>query len=104
MKVVVFGSGLGNQLFHYLFYVYLKAKEKNVWGVYCRKEHNGFEITKYFDVQIKMSSISSVIVSLLFFLFDKLHSRIASSFFIRNERKIWWRSFIHIGVWQEKNI
>lgn len=57
MKIVHFSSGLGNQVFFYLFSQYLKAKypNQNVYGYYNAKflkKHNGLELDKVFDVTL----------------------------------------------------
>jgi len=51
MKVVVFQGGLGNQLFQYAYYSYLYRKYKKITYIYVGNSHNGFELTKYFEVQ-----------------------------------------------------
>ena len=60
MKILIYTGGLGNQLFGYAFYLYLKKKysDESVWGIYDRRwlsEHNGFEINRYFDVSLPKS-------------------------------------------------
>lgn len=58
MKILYFGGGLGNQVFEYSFYLYLKdffPKEK-FYGIYDAsrfKEHaGGFELSKVFNVEL----------------------------------------------------
>ena len=58
MKIVVFRGGLGNQIFEYAFYDYLKRKTKddNVLAYYIKEKggaHNTFEISEYFNIDIK---------------------------------------------------
>lgn len=55
MKILIFGGGLGNQIFEYAFTLHVRKLYPNqkVFGVYSRarlKEHNGLEINKWFDV------------------------------------------------------
>ena len=57
MKIMAFGGGLGNQVFEYAVYLYIKNKypHEKIWGYYNKhsfKEHNGLEIDKYFDVSL----------------------------------------------------
>lgn len=64
MKIVHFSSGLGNQVFFYLFCQYLKNKysNQNVYGYYNAKflkKHNGLEIDKVFDVTLPAHNIVS---------------------------------------------
>ena len=55
MKFFVFGGGLGNQLFQYSYYRYLKKKypSERILGIYpdSLKAHNGIEIDKWFDIE-----------------------------------------------------
>ena len=53
MKIIVFQGGLGNQIFEYAYYSYLKNKYKNesFFAYYPKaalKRHNGFELSKRF--------------------------------------------------------
>lgn len=57
MKIVHFSSGLGNQVFFYLFSKYLENKYPNqrIYGYYNRRwlvKHNGLEIDRVFDVTL----------------------------------------------------
>lgn len=57
MKVLAFQGGLGNQIFCYAFYLYMKEKYPNhrIYGLYNKQklsEHYGLEIDKWFDVQL----------------------------------------------------
>ena len=54
MKIVIFKGGLGNQLFQYVFYTYLKNKGNKVRYLNKAKEsHNGLEVNKYFQTEMK---------------------------------------------------
>ena len=49
MKILVFTGGLGNQIFGYAFYCWIKDKfpQQNFYGIYNHKklsEHYGLEI------------------------------------------------------------
>lgn len=72
MKILVFGGGLGNQIFGYAFSLFLKAKFPNetVYGVYNKKklsEHHGLEINKWFNVKLPKSFwLASCLVYLLY--------------------------------------
>ena len=57
MKILVFGGGLGNQIFGYAFYCYLRDKfpKEKIYGIYDKKrlsEHYGLEIDKWFKVKL----------------------------------------------------
>ena len=57
MKILVFNYGLGNQLFQYARYEYMKKiLKQKIFYVYDYADHNGFEIYKYFNVEIKEPS------------------------------------------------
>lgn len=54
IHVVVFKGGLGNQLFEYSFYQKYLRDGKNVkFFFYGNNTHNGFELPKWFDVELK---------------------------------------------------
>lgn len=56
-KVVLFRGGLGNQIFQYGMYTWQKSiKHQNVCYYYSDYDHNGFELNKYFDVNLKKAS------------------------------------------------
>lgn len=57
MKIVHFSSGLGNQVFFYLFCKYIQDKypKERVYGYYNAKwlkKHNGLELNRVFDVSL----------------------------------------------------
>jgi len=53
MKVVIFKGGLGNQLFQYTMYCWLKERFLHVKALDFCVEHNGLELDKWFDVEIE---------------------------------------------------
>lgn len=69
MKIIHFNSGLGNQIFQYMFYLYIKNQTKeNVYGYYNKKwlkQHNGLEIHKVFDIILPNHNKISDIVAFL---------------------------------------
>lgn len=61
MKIISFSSGLGNQIFQYYFYLYLKSKYPNdtIWGYYDNqwlKSHDGLIIDKVFNINLPKSN------------------------------------------------
>ena len=52
MKIITFGGGLGNQMFQYAFYIFLKneikIKDKVIFYLTCYI-HNGFELERVFS-------------------------------------------------------
>ena len=60
MKILVFGGGLGNQIFGYAFTEYIRMRFPNqrVYGVYNKSylsEHYGLEINRWFNVDMPPS-------------------------------------------------
>ena len=69
MKIVNFRSGLGNQIFFYLYSRYLMVKypDQNVYGYYnCNnlKNHNGLEVQRVFDIKLPKQTFFSKTVAL----------------------------------------
>ncbi|MCY1132667.1 hypothetical protein OWT79_02885 [Bacteroides fragilis] len=67
MKIVTFQGGLGNQLFQYVFYLWLdmRCDKDNIYGYYPKKglrAHNGLEIEKVFEVKLPNSSLSTDLI------------------------------------------
>ncbi|GHS99487.1 alpha-1,2-fucosyltransferase [Bacteroidia bacterium] len=90
MRILLFGGGLGNQIFEYAFYLYLKEKFPNskIYGVYHKlwlKEHNGLEINKYFDVNLPSESFKTNLLSAILFLYKKIYPK--SKLLDLNQRK-----------------
>lgn len=70
MKIIEFHGGLGNQMFEYVYYKYLKNKyPKNKFYSYCPHRamsvHYGLEIDKWFDIELPPSSVLSDFIGFL---------------------------------------
>lgn len=68
MKIVSFSSGLGNQIFIYLFYKYLRGKYpyEQIFGYYNKKKlnkHNGLEVEKVFDILLPPRSFLTDVIA-----------------------------------------
>lgn len=68
MKIVKFSSGLGNQVFYYLFYLFLRKKypKESIYGYYLKKDlqnHNGLEVGKVFDIDLPKATFLSNFIS-----------------------------------------
>ena len=64
MKILNFSGGLGNQIFEYAFYLYIKDRfpSSAIYGNYAAsalKGHNGLEIDKWFDAHLPPSTFVS---------------------------------------------
>ena len=80
MKIITFWGGLGNQIFEYAYYKWLKEKFPNdkIYGYYPRiglAAHNGLEIDQKFDVKLPKSTIVSNIVGWILFNLGRLCRR-----------------------------
>jgi hypothetical protein len=90
MKIILFSGGLGNQIFGYAFYLYLKKQFPNekIFGIYNKlylHEHNGLEINKHFNVNLPPESFKANLLSVLLFLYKKIYP--TSKLLDLNQRK-----------------
>lgn len=109
IRIVEFRGGLGNQMFTYAFYKYLKKKYPNdvIYGYYPSRElwmHNGLEIHKRFYVDLPKSSwLTDKIGWVLFTLGRKFlvpyHIKLP---FIANDENPIEDAFLYEGYWQNK--
>lgn len=103
MKIIHFNSGLGNQIFQYMFYLYIKNQTKeNVYGYYNKKwlkQHNGLEIHKVFDIILPNHNKISDIVAFLCRTINKIipQNRIYST-----DKNLNLKSIYFTGYWQDK--
>lgn len=103
MRVVIFQGGLGNQLFQYVYYVYLKRKKGGrLYSYYRRQGHHGFEIQKYFDVKIRTSLFLSFLVRVLERFRFLYHSDFVLRFYVSETKGKSKCAFIHDDFWQDK--
>lgn len=78
MKIVNFQGGLGNQMFIYTFYLYLRKRFPNerIYGSYWSKslrEHTKFMLGKIFDISLPPHNVITDCVSGAASLMEKLH-------------------------------
>lgn len=83
MKILVFSGGLGNQLFGYAFYCWLKVRfpKQTFYGIYNHKklsEHYGLEINKWFNVELPKANIIATLLTGLFYIIKQFHPQIKS--------------------------
>jgi len=107
MRIIEFRGGLGNQLFEYAHYLYLKKKypQERFFGYYPSRElwqHNGLEIQKRFRVDLPIASkwidlISWVLFSLnrKFFSPKKIKCPWLANDFFPDEN-----AFLQEGYWE----
>lgn len=103
MKIIHFNSGLGNQIFQYMFYLYIKNQTKeNVYGYYNKKwlqQHNGLEIHKVFDIILpKHNKISDIVA----FLCRTINKIIPQNRIYSTDKNLNLKSIYFTGYWQDK--
>ena len=100
MKIVTIKGGLGNQIFQYLFYLQLKSKNKKVKIYLDSKElknHNGWELNKWFNIEKTNQSCWLYYYVFLLRLMNKL--KIIPKI---NERNYTKKGLLYDGYWQDK--
>lgn len=110
MKIFEFHGGLGNQIFEYIYLQYLKRKfPKEVFYSYFFDKkhwlHNGFELDKWFQVEIPPTSMKTDLLAYFCYQFSrvfryfpiKLPFSFSSDDFKLNESKMF-----HQGWYQDK--
>lgn len=68
MKIIHFNSGLGNQIFQYMFYLYQKDRTRHIYGYYnpkWLKQHNGLEVNKVLAGELPKATVFSNFVALI---------------------------------------
>ena len=110
MKIIMFQGGLGNQLFEYVYYLYLRKKfpKEKIYGFYYGrwlKAHNGLEIEKWFDVSLPPTNCFIHIISFILYYSVRVLNLIGLTLSFYNykfERDD--NSFFQEGYWQDKTI
>lgn len=108
MKIVVFQAGLGNQIFQYEYYLYLKSQfpKEKFYGFYPSrglKSHNGLELNRWFDVKLPQATgVSNLIAKSLYWMAKVFFRLNVQPPFTDND---WYRmpdSILYLGFWQDK--
>ena len=108
MKIISFHAGLGNQIFQYVYYLYLRKHYTNdtFYGFYPRRAlqgHNGLEIQKWFDVSLPPSTHFSNIVAKSLFWINKFFWKMQKPHPLTDTD--WFRrpdATFYSGYWQDK--
>lgn len=103
MKIVNFSSGLGNQIYFYLFSKYLEKKYPNqkIYGYYNKKnlrKHNGLELENVFDVSLPLQTHFSYIVA----TFCRILDKVGFHRFVCTENRYNEHATYFHGWWQDK--
>lgn len=100
MKYLVFQGGLGNQIFEYGFYSYIKQSMPNVKYVFDDgNSHNGFELDKWFNVDIRKANF---FVCILFSLLRLLRDKGIRNFIKTEDQYPEENGLFLSGYWQDK--
>ena len=103
MKIIAFKDGLGNQLFQYRLYSFLKSQtpHESIYGYYNKKwlkAHNGLEIFDRFDVEKPKTNILINLLVIFLRLVDKVFPVISRDHSYKK------KAILFIGYWQNKSI
>ena len=103
MKIINYKSGLGNQIYFYLFGKYLEQKYpgQKVYANYLKKflvAHNGVEIQNVFDLELPPQTLWSKIVA---FCCRKLNG-IGFKFLKCTDEEYSESAIYFDGYWQDK--
>ncbi len=103
MKIVTFKGGLGNQIFEYAFYLYLKkGTNDNVYGYYNKtwlKGHNGLEIQNVFDIELPKSAVFANLIAIIIRFINRFFK---NTHFISSENSLKMGAVYFDGWWQNK--
>lgn len=108
MKIVTFWGGLGNQIFEYAYYEWLKKKFPNekIYGYYPAmglKDHNGLEVNKRFNVQLPESTTISNLIGVFLFNANRIFRRLGlSELATCTQRNGRYNATFHCDYWQDK--
>lgn len=101
-QVIIFKGGLGNQLFQYGMYTYRKyVLHRDVAYLYRESDHNGFEVDKYFDVDIRKASL---LYSIMYWLAWRLYKYgiNRSLLWLKEDKEDDSRVIYINGYWQDR--
>ncbi len=100
-KTVIFKGGLGNQIYQYGIYSYLKnVLHEDVCYLYRESAHNGFELDKYFKADLKKAN---VLYRYLYWIVWRLHKYGIYQHFIQtDEGRTAKHPLFYNGYWANK--
>ena len=108
MKIITFWGGLGNQIFEYAYYQWLRGKYPNerFFGYYPTvglSDHNGLEIDKRFDVELPKTSLLSDLVGVFLFNVNRICRRLHLPLLCTcTQNNGNYGSIFHCDYWQDK--
>lgn len=110
MKICEFRGGLGNQLFEYAHYLYMKKKypDEKFYGYYPSRElwcHQGLEIHKRFDVSLPKSSWFTDWIGWILFTCNRKHllrAIVKQTGLLSNDTNVKEFALLQEGYWQDR--
>lgn len=108
MKIITFWGGLGNQLFEYAYYIWLKSKfpNKKIYAFYPAiglAAHNGLEIDKRFNVNLPKTSIIANIIGHIIFNLNRILRRLKLPLWSTcTSTNCKYNRIFHCDYWQNK--
>lgn len=109
MKIIEFHGGLGNQLFEYTYLAYLKKKfPHDKFYTYINKSrlnlHNGFELSKWFDIDLPPTSKTISILCFSLFQINRIFKRqnLLPLIGISDDTHLDENKILHEGWYQDK--
>lgn len=108
MKIMTFQAGLGNQIFQYVYYQYLRKHfpRQKFYGFYPErglKSHNGLEIDKWFEIDLPKNTFKSDLIAKILFWTNKFFCKIQQPHPYTDTD--WYRkpdALFYYGFWQDK--
>lgn len=99
MRIINFKGGLGNQIFQFQFYLYIKSIHKgNCYGYYNKKwlkAHNGLELDKVLNIELPKATLWSNTVA----LFCRTFKRFTPNLFSMEAENL--SAIYQDGYWQK---
>lgn len=108
MKIITFQGGLGNQLFEYAYYLFLRKKypHERFYGLYptiAMNQHYGLEINKWFEVSLPKENWFSKTMGYFLYRANRwLLYRNLPGIFCNSDKNIEDSKLLVFGYWQDK--
>ena len=108
MKILTFWGGLGNQIFEYAYYEWLKEKfpTEKIYGYYPvvgLSDHNGLEVNKRFDVKLPEPSVFSNMIASFLFNANRVMRRLGlKEIATCTQKNGKYDATFHCDYWQDK--
>lgn len=107
MKIITFQGGLGNQLFEFNYYLYLKSLFPNetFYSYFPTSgliSHNGLEIQKWFELELPPETRFTTIISEICVFLDKIERHFKLPFHsLSRDSYLNHDKLLHFGIYQD---